>query len=358
VLLTRITRGSSLKRGQRVTSRDVAELAGVSRTTVSFVLNEVQDVHISQETRQRVLEAARQLNYYPNAAARSLASRQAGAIGLILCQSPEHIIADPFLPGLILGLGEAVRENGFHLLIQAVEDVTRPDAYVDLVHTRRIDGVIISGPRSDDQQLSRLLEDGFPVVLHGRLDGEETYCVDVDNVKGALLAVRHLIGLGYRRIALITNAPLQYTASADRHQGYRMAMQEASLPYDESLVRCAHFTAESGYQAMNQLLTAGPAPEAIFVASDLVAMGAILALRRRGMNVPQDMALVGFDDVPLAGYVDPPLTTVRLPTYDLGWQTGDLLARLVRGDPPARKAVLLETELVIRESCGAGLLST
>ena len=344
-----------MKRGQRATSRDVAELAGVSRTTVSFVLNEVQDVHISQETRQRVWEAARQLNYYPNAAARSLASRQAGAIGLILCQSPEHIIADPFLPGFILGLGEAVRENGFHLLIQAAEDVTRPDAYVDLVHTRRIDGVIISGPRSDDQQLSRLLEDGFPVVLHGRLDGAEAYCVDVDNVKGALLAVRHLIGLGYRRIALITNAPVQYTASADRHQGYRMAMEGASLPYDESLVRYAHFTAESGYQAMNQLLTAGLAPEAIFVASDLVAMGAMLALRRRGVNVPQDMALIGFDDVPLAGYVDPPLTTVRLPTYDLGWQTGDLLSRLIRGEPPARKAVLLETELVIRASCGVGL---
>ena len=330
----------------------------MSRTTVSLVLNEVQDVHISQETRQRVWEAAHELSYYPNAAARSLASRQAGAIGLILCQSPEHIIADPFLPGLILGLGEAVRENGFHLLIQPVEDVTQPEAYVHLVHTKRIDGVIISGPRSDDQQLSRLLEDGFPVVLHGRLDGAEAYCVDVDNVKGALLATRHLIDLGHRRIALITNAPVQYTASADRHQGYRMALEEASLPYDERLVRYASFTAESGYQAMDRLLAAGTAPEAVFVASDLVAMGAMLALRHRGMNVPQDIALVGFDDVPLAGYFDPPLTTIRLPTYELGWQTGDLLARLIRGDPPAKKAVLLETELVIRDSCGAGLVPT
>jgi LacI family transcriptional regulator len=342
-----------LKRGQRVTSKDVAELAGVSRTTVSFVLNEVQDVHISQETRRRVLKAARQLNYYPDAAARSLASRQAGAIGLILCQSPEHIVADPFLPGLILGLGEAIRKNGFHLLIQAVGDVTRPDAYVDLVHTRRIDGVIISGPRSNDQQLSRLLREGFPVVLHGRLNGAKAYCVDVDNVKGALLATQHLIGLGHRRIALINNAPLQYTASADRHQGYRVALEEAGLPYDESLVRYARFTAESGYQAMDQLLNNGTVPEAVFVASDLVAMGAMLALKRRGLNVPQDIALVGFDDVPLSGYFDPPLTTVRLPAYELGWQTGDLLARLIQGKPPTEKAVLLETELVVRESCGA-----
>ncbi len=346
-----------MKRGQRITSKDVAELAGVSRTTVSFVLNEVEGVHISQETRRRVLEAAHQLDYYPNAAARSLASRQAGAIGLILCQSSEHIIADPFLPGLILGLGEAVRENRFHLLIQAVEDVTQPDAYVHLVHTRRIDGVIISGPRSDDQQLFRLLEDGFPVVFHGRLDGMEAYCVDVDNVKGALLAMRHLIGLGYRRIALINNAPLQYTASAGRHRGYRMALEEAGLPYDKSLVRYAHFTAESGYQAMNQLLTGGMVLEAAFVASDLVAMGAMLALRQRGLRVPQDIALVGFDDVPLAGYVDPPLTTIRLPTYELGWQTGDLLIRLIRGNPPVEKSIRLETELVIRESCGVGLLS-
>lgn len=347
-----------MKRGQRITSKDVAELAGVSRTTVSFVLNEVQDVHISQETRRRVLEAARQLNYYPNAAARSLASQQAGAVGLILCQSSEHIIADPFLPGFILGLGEVIRENGFHLLVQTVEDVTQPDAYIHLVRTKRIDGAIISGPRSDDRQLRQLLEDGFPVVLHGRQNGAEAYCVDVDNVKGALLAVRHLIGLGYQRIALITNAPVQYTASADRCQGYWTALEEASLPHDESLVRHASFTAESGYQAMNQLLAAGTAPEAIFVASDLVAMGAMLALRRRGMSVPHDIALVGFDDVPLAGYVDPPLTTVRLPTYELGWQTGDLLVGLIRGNPPAEKAILLETELVIRESCGAGLSST
>lgn len=347
-----------MKRGQRITSKDVAKLAGVSRTTVSFVLNEVEDVHISQKTRQRVLEAAHQLNYYPDAAARSLASRQAGAIGLILCQSSEHIIADPFLPGLILGLGEAVRENGFHLLVQAVEDVTRPDAYVHLVHTRCIDGAIISGPRSDDQQLRRLLKDGFPVVLHGRLDGEEAYCVDVDNVKGALLAMRHLIGLGYQRIALITNAPPQYTASADRHRGYRMALEEAGLSYDENLVRHACFTAKTGYQAMNQLLASGQVPEAVFAASDLVAMGAMLALRQHSLNIPQDIALVGFDDVPLAGYVDPPLTTVRLPTYDLGWQTGDLLVRLIQGNPPAEKTIPLETELVIRKSCGAGLSST
>jgi len=347
-----------LKRGQRATSKDVAELAGVSRTTVSFVLNKVQDVHISQETRRRVLEAARQLNYYPNAAARSLASRQAGAIGLILCQSSEHIIADPFLPGFILGLGEAIRERGFHLLIQAVEDVNQPDTYLHLVHTKRIDGAIISGPRHGDQQLFQLLKDGFPVVLHGQIDSPEPYYVDVDNIKGALLAVRHLIGLGYRQIALITNAPLQYTASADRHHGYRTALEEAGLAYNENLVRYACFTAESGYQAMNHLLATGTKPEAIFAASDLVAMGAMLSLRRHGLAIPQDIALVGFDDVPLAGYIEPPLTTVRLPTYDLGWQTGDLLIRLIQGNPPAQKGILLETELVIRESCGASLLST
>jgi len=347
-----------VKRRRRATSKDVSELAGVSRTTVSFVLNDVQDVHISSETRRRVLEAARELNYHPNAAARSLARQQAGVIGLILCQSSEHIVADPFLPGLILGLGAIPREHGFHFLIHPIEDFNLPTAYDDLFHTRRIDGAIISGPRCDDQHLRRLLEDDFPVVLHGRLVDVETYCVDVDNVSGAMSATQHLIGLGYRRIALITNAPSQYMSSADRRHGYQMALEAAGLPYDESLVRDARFTADSGYEAMNDLLDSGVLPDALFVASDLVAMGAMLAIRERGLSVPGDIGLVGFDDVPLSAYVDPPLTTVRLPTYELGWHLGDLLIRLIHGNAPLQKAVLLETELVIRESCGAGKSTT
>ena len=341
------------RRGRRATSKDVSELAGVSRTTVSFVLNNVEDVHISPETRRRVLEAARELNYYPNAAARSLVRQQAGVIGLIISQNSEHIVADPFLPGLILGLGAATREHGFHFLIHPLDNSSQPTTYDDLIHTRRIDGAIISGPRSDDENLRQLLNNDFPIVLHGRLENVETYCVDVDNVRGMQNATEHLIKLGHRRIALITNAPPAFMSSADRHTGYRLALETAGIPYDDGLVRYGQFSADSGHKAMQDILDAGNPPDAACVASDLVAMGAMQAIRERGLRVPDDVAVVGFDDVPLAAYMVPPLTTVRLPTYDLGWNLGDMLIRLIQDDTPGEKVVLLETELVVRESCGA-----
>lgn len=336
---------------KRVTSQDVADLAGVSRTTVSFVLNDTPNAQISEETRQRVLEAAAKLSYYPNAAARSLASRKTGTIGLVLCQSPDRIFADAFLPEVIRGIGDVVQERDLRLLLQSVDDITKPDAYIGLVREKRIDGIILSGPRSDDRQLPQLREEGFPIVLLGQLKGSGVNFVDVDNVGGAKMAVEHLIRLGHQRIAMITNAPLQYTASEDRLWGYRRALEENGLLYDEQLVRYGDFREESGYEAMSQLLALSTPPKAIFVASDLVAFGVMEAIKERGLGIPQDIAIVGFDDVRLANYVDPPLTTVRLPAYKLGARAAATLIRIIDGES-VDNGVLLETELVIRESCG------
>ncbi len=342
---------------KRVTSQDVAELAGVSRTTVSFVLNGVIEAKISEETRQRVLEAARQLNYYPASAARSLASGRTNVIGLVLCQSPNSIFADAYLPEVIRGLGEVAQEQGFRILLQSVEDVTRPEAYISLVREKYIDGLIVSGPRSDDAQLSHLAQEGFPIVLLGQLNEVDFNFVDVDNVGAARMATEHLITLGHQRIGLITNAPPQYTASRDRLRGYRLALEAHGLPCDENLVRYGNFREESGYEAMTQLLALEERPTAMFVACDLVAFGAMEAIKEHGLAIPDDIALVGFDDVRLAPYVDPPLTTVRLPAYAQGRRAADLLIHLINDEETTETQILLETELVIRESCGAKLKS-
>ncbi len=339
---------------RKATSADVARRAGVSRTTVSFVLNNVPGVRISEETRQRVLQAAKELEYYPNAAAQSLARQQSCTLGLVLCQPPDRVFADAFLPQVMRGIGHVTEEYGFRLLLQYVEDVTRPDAYIRLVRQRHIDGIILSGPRSDDEQLLRLREEEFPVVLLGQLPGSDIPFVDVDNVGGARQATEHLIRLGYRRIACITNAPPAYTASQQRLEGYRQALEAHGLRYDPLLVRYGDFREESGYAAMTSLLDV-QRPEAVFVASDLVAFGVLEAVKLRGLRVPQDIAVVGFDDVPVARYVDPPLTTVRLPAYELGANAARLVLQLITGEEPKTTAVLLQATLVVRESCGSHL---
>jgi LacI family transcriptional regulator len=337
----------------RPTQRQIAEEVGVSRTTVSLVLNDVPGTRITPETRRRILEVARRLNYYPDAAARTLVSGRTQTIGFILCQSPDCIFVDAYLPEVLRGVGEAVQESGFRVLIHSVADVTAPDAYIGLVREKHIDGIILSGPRSDDQQLPRLKAENFPVVLLGQLPSSGIPFVDVDNVGAAKQAVGHLIELGHRRIGMITNAPLAYTAARDRLSGYRLALEEAGLEYAEELICYGDFREESGSEAMGQLLDLPQPPTAVFVASDLVAFGALLEVKRRGLTIPDDIALVGFDDVRLAHYVNPPLTTVRLPAYEQGYRAATLLTQLIGGEPVEEQGILLRTELVVRRSCGA-----
>lgn len=337
----------------RPTSRDVARLAGVSRTTVSLVLNNVPDVHISPETRQRVLEAARQLNYYPDASGRRLVRGKTSTIALVWHRGPDQTYRDAFLPGLLQGVTRAARRYGYLALFRPIELDEPDDAWVELARGRHTDGLILSGPRSDDTALPDLYREGFPLVLHGQLPGADIPSVDVDNERGAITAVRHLIGLGHRRIGMITNAPLAYTASRQRLEGYRRALEEAGLPYNERLVRYGNFDEESGRQAMEALLALEERPTAVFIASDMVAIGALRALRERAQRVPEDMAIVGFDDIVTARYLTPALTTVHVPAFGLGWSAAELLIRIIEEDAPNETQVRLETELVVRESCGA-----
>lgn len=342
---------------KRVTSQDVARRAGVSRTTVSLVLNDVQGIQISDETRQRVIAAAEELGYVPEASAQALASRRVKIIGLLLTRSPHHIASDTFLTQILDGLIEIAHQKGLRLLIDLIKAQHQKEAYLQLVRSKRIDGVILSGPRFDDEALKLLGQEGFPTVIMGQLPGVEGCSVDVDNCTAAQRAVSHLIQLGHRRIACITNAALYYTAAEARLQGYRQALEKAGIEYDPQLVRYGDFDPDSGYREMMDLLdhnSAGkPAFTAAFVASDVVAYGAKAAIRDKGLNVPRQIALVGFDDVPVSRYTDPPLTTVKLPARELGRVAGDYLVRLMDGEQLHGTRVLLDTQLIIRGSCGA-----
>ncbi len=336
---------------KRVTSQDVADLAGVSRTTVSFVLNDVKGLNISAETRQRVREAAERLNYIPDATAQALASRRAKAIGLVMTRSPHHIASDAFLPQIIGGLLDVVKDYKLRLLIEYVEVEHQDRAYLELARAKHIDGMLLLTPRIDDTGLKKLEQVDIPTVLMGHLENSGLYSVDVDNQLAAKQGVQYLLDLGHRQIACISNAQPSYAASPERVLGYKEALISAGITPDENLIRYADFDPHSGYEQMKSLLASGAKFTAVFVASDNVAIGVMSALREAGLRIPKDISLVGFDDLPWAQYSDPPLTTVHLQAQELARQACLLLMDLLQGREPEAKQQIIETHLVVRESC-------
>jgi LacI family transcriptional regulator len=323
-------------------------MAGVSRTTVSFVLNERVDVKIPDETRRRVIDAAEQLGYHAHAPARQLAGGRSHIIAVVLRQSAEQVAGDAILVETLRGLAAAARSGGFRVMVEPLPRDGPDSSYGSILRDQHADGLVISGPRVDDPSLLELVRDGFPVVLQGSLPDVAVISVDVDNVAGARGAVEHLLSLGHRRIACITNAPLVYTAAQERLEGYRSALDAARIDYDPELVTEAAFDAPSGHRAMTNLL-ARTTFDAAFVASDVVALGAIGAMREAGIRVPNDVSIVGFDDIPLAAYFDPPLTTVRLPAFELGQAAGRALLERIAETAMSHRT-LLPTELIVRGS--------
>ena len=339
-----------IQRRPRATSADVAARAGVSRTAVSFVLNARTDTGISPGTWRRIEEAARELGYHPHGAARALAGGTSHTIGFVLRQSSEQVAADALLAETLWGIASEARTGGYRVLVEPLSP--NGGRYSELLLSQRVDGLIVSGPRTDDDELAALVADGFPIILQGTLPDVPAPSVDIDNRAGARAAVEHLIALGHRRIACITNAPLAYTAAADRVSGYRDALDAAQVPFDAALVAEGAFDAASGHAAMTGLLTLADPVTAVFVASDIVAFGALRAIREAGLRVPADISVVGFDDIPLARHFDPPLTTIRLPANALGAAAGRALVDRLAGRPTSERT-LLPTELIVRESTAA-----
>jgi len=336
---------------RRATMADVARAAGVSRTTVSFVLNDIPNTSIPEPTRQRILQAAHELDYVPNVQALNLAKGRTMLIALVVRQTPEQMSADAFLGEVIRGATSSLEKERYHLLVHAAEPgAPRNSTYGQLVRTRKVDGLIIASPLIDDPEVKLLHEEGTPIVLNGATHSSDIASVDVDNAQGAYTAVRHLLDLRHRRIGHISNAPFSYTSSSDRLAGYRQALAEAGIKYDPELVHSGEFTDSSSYEPMQRLLDLPEPPTAVFIGSDVVALGAIDAIHNRGLRIPDDISVIGFDDVSLGKYLRPPLTTVHLPAYDLGRKAGEMVLRIIAGENPSALSVLLPTRLIIRSS--------
>jgi LacI family transcriptional regulator len=337
---------------KRPTSIDVAKLAGVSRTTVSFVLNNIPDSNIPESTRKKVIDSAKQLNYHPNASGRRLASGKSKMIGLVRLQSIEQVFNDAFLLQVFVGIEQAASQWGFHVLLKHL-DPEKSDGYSQLITENHVDGIILSGPLQNDPELIQLHEEGVPIILLGQMANTNIPFVDVNAEFGSKMAVDHFIACGHKRIAMITNAKMEYSSAQQRKSGYLTAIKNAKIMMDESLIKEGDFTPASGYDAMKELLSLPTNPTAVFVASDVVAIGAIQAIKQAGLRIPQDIEVIGFDDIPMAEFYDPPLSTVRLPAFDLGRVAGDQLIKMILKNDTGQAGVLLETALILRESTSA-----
>lgn len=313
------------------------------------MLNNLPGIAISEATRQRVRDVAKRLNYSPNSAGRKLASGKSNTIGLVLHQSPEQVYADAFLTRVMFGIEQAAMKHGYHVLLKQV-DPADPTGYRHLVSENHVDGIILSGPRQDDPGLLQLVKEGVRIMLLGQLPDSPIPFVDIDATRSAEQAVRHLVQLGHKRVALITNANLSYTSAQQRCLGYRNALKKSGLEVDEAYIKEGNYTPGSGLAAMKELLSLPSPPTAVFVASDVVALGAMLAVKNAGLRIPHDVAFVGFDDIALAEYYDPPLTTVRLPGYKLGLMACERLLYLLKWGKLDQPGYLFETDLVVRSS--------
>ena len=327
-----------------VTIEEVAAAAGVSRSTVSRVVN--GSTAVSPEALESVKRAIAELNYVPNRAARSLASRQTHAIALIVPEDTTRFFGDPFFAAIVSGINARLSRSDYVLNLFIASD-DPGDKTTSYVRSGAVDGAIVVSHHTSDTFIDRIAS-VVPVVYGGRpvRERERDYYVDVDNVRGAYDATVYLIESGRRRIATITG-PLDMPAGIDRLQGYRDAISAWGLP--EGVVEDGNFTADGGADAMRRILESGERPDAVFVASDLMAQGAMTVLAAAGVRVPDDMALIGFDDSPVATSVSPQLTTVRQPSYSQGERMASVLLELLAGRHP-RHVTILETELVVRES--------
>lgn len=333
-----------------LTLDDIAEKSGVSRSTVSRVIN--GQPYVRKDVRERVLKVIQETGFHPNLAARALASQRSWMIGLVLPSSVSSFFIDPYFPRLTQGIARSCNQHNYTLglfLMDTPEDEEK--IFPRVSRKGFLDGVLVQSGRIGDQLIERLVKLTIPIVVAGRpFHDDDVSYIDVDNVKAAFDAVSHLARLGYTRIGAITGN-INSTVSLDRKEGYLRALLGHGLAVNKALIVEGDFTEVGGYLAMRQLLSAKP--DAVFAASDVMALGAMRAVREAGLRVPEDIAFVGFDDLPLASLSDPPLTTIHQPISEFGEKAIEILIDLIEnGIMPARQTIM-DTKLVVRESCGA-----
>ncbi|HVF40338.1 MAG TPA: LacI family DNA-binding transcriptional regulator [Gemmatimonadaceae bacterium] len=328
------------------TIKDVAREASVSVATVSRVFNGSSLVR--EETRRRIREVATALRYSPHGGARSLITSKTQTFGVLL---PD--LYGEFFSEVIRGIDIAASRAGYHILVSRSHNARSEIEAAMRAMRGRVDGVIVMSPDVDGQALMTNLPDSQPVVLlNCAMRGAAFDSVSIDNSRGARGIVRHLISHGHRRIAIIAGAPRNVDGH-ERHLGYRAALRDASIERNAHWEAPGNFTEDSGFEAMRTLLALRSRPTAVFAANDSMAIGALSALREAGVKVPEEIAVAGFDDIPIARHVNPPLTSVHVPIAELGARaTEKLVGAVADKNRHVRRNDVLGTTLVIRSSCG------
>lgn len=326
------------------TIREVAKKAGVSSTTVSHVINHTR--FVSEDVSERVRSAMDELGYRPNALARSLRRGETKTLGLIMPDS-----ANPFFAEIAKEIEKTVFSSGYSLILCNTNgDLEREKFYTEVLLAKQVDGVIFVAAGDETESLLQLVNRKLPMVVVDRYFGDlPVDIVLTNNYLGGYNATRHLIEQGHRRIAVICG-PSNVTPSADRVRGYRSAMQDSGLEVDEELVAAGNFDSESGLKCARQLLDVKTPPTAIFACNDLMAIGAVRAVSENGLRIPEDMALVGFDNIELASYTVPALTTIDQREGLLGKTAGEMLIERIQTPSKEHHRVVIDNQLIIRES--------
>jgi DNA-binding LacI/PurR family transcriptional regulator len=342
----------------KVTIKHVAELAQVHPSTVSRVFS--GHAKISQATRQRVTAAADQLNFHPNVIARSLTTRRAHALGMVIPHTQEEFFLDIFFPQVIRGLADVAYGQGFRLILAGVDHPEQePQAALQLIRSQQVDGMIVQASRVGVDTTDVLRAEHLPFVLLGRPveDHPEISWIEVDARRATREAVDYLARLGHRRVAFIGGRP-NMVVTLDRLLGYREALDEASLGYDDQLIGYGGFDQEGGYRVMRRFLALGEGrPTAVFCANDLMAIGALQALQDAALVVPRDCSIIGSNDSPMAAVTSPRLTSLRAPYCELAREAAQALIAQLSDQPTPPVKKLIACELIVRDSTAPPLIT-
>jgi LacI family transcriptional regulator len=328
-----------------VTIEDVAKAAGVSKSTASRVLGKYG--YVSDETRRKVLEAARVLNYRPHALAKSLVTGRTGTIGLLVAD-----IENPFFARIARGVSDAISPEDYDLIVCSTNENLLEECHaVRTLRNKQVDGMVIAPATTDDySHIEELAEEGIPMVLVDRfIESLKLDCVAVTNAEGTREAIDHLAGLGHLRIAFLGDST---STTHERLDGYRQAMAEHGFSMDDRLVRITDYPVQSGYREAISLLCQDSPPTAVFAASNFMTIGALQAARDMNIRIPDELSIVGFDDLEWYGFVAPPITAVRQPVYELGRIAAQSLLQRINGDNSRPAVLRLPTRLIVRKSSG------
>jgi len=327
------------------TIRDVAKLAEVHPSTVSRVIN--GDSRISEKTKNKVLLIIKKLGYTPNAIARGLKTKRTFTLGMLI---PD--ITNPFFAEIARGVEDAANKNSFNIILCNTDDKLKKErTYLEILREKRVDGLILGTAHIRDKSILELEKKKFPYILISRnVDRLNKNCIIIDDLAGGMMATEYLIKLGHHRIAHISG-PLKTRSGLNRLKGYQLALKKYKIEYNDELIGEGDFRIRGGYQVMKRFLKLTKPPTAIFAANDLLALGAMQAIQKKNFYIPEDFSIIGFNDIELASFVYPSLTTIRQPILEMGNLAVKMLLNIIIDGEFNQGKILLKPKLIIRESC-------